>query len=243
LEYVSNWHVFCLVYFGFFSNRFYVLKLKNGLQIKLRTNSTDIQAFVNVWLQQEYAKEKFEIHKNDIVIDVGGHVGLFSIYAAYFCKYGTVFSFEPDKENFGLLQENIMLNKLENIKSFNLAISSKSGKLKIYQNKCDQAAHTIFGIGENFVEVKTQSLQEVFASNSIVKCSLLKLDCEGAEYEILDSLPNEYFEKIDKICLEYHQIENSPILLHELKTHLETLGYKIMDYPITNNTGLLFAYK
>jgi phthiocerol/phenolphthiocerol synthesis type-I polyketide synthase E len=126
VEYVSNWHVFCLVYFGFFSGRFYVLKLRNGLQIKLRTNSTDIQAFVNVWLQREYAKEKFEIHQSDTIIDVGGHVGLFSVYAAYLCKSGVVFSFEPDGENFRLLEENIALNKLENIKSFNLAVSGES---------------------------------------------------------------------------------------------------------------------
>jgi FkbM family methyltransferase len=243
VEYVSNWHVFCLVYFGFFSGRFYVLKLRNGLQIKLRTNSTDIQAFVNVWLQREYAKEKFEIHQSDTIIDVGGHVGLFSVYAAYLCKSGVVFSFEPDGENFRLLEENIALNKLENIKSFNLAVSSKIGKVKIYQNKCDQAAHTIFGTGKNFVEVKALSLQEIFESNSIVKCNLLKLDCEGAEYEILGSLPEEYFKKIDRICLEYHPIENSTVLLHNLKTHLDKLGYKIMDYPMINGLGLLFAYR
>lgn len=240
---VNNWYVFVLVYFGFFSNKFYILNLKNGLRLKLRTDSTDIQAFVNVWLKREYAQQKFEIHEKDNVIDVGGHIGLFSVYAAYFCKEGSVISFEPDEENFRLLQENIALNKLGNIKPFNLAVASKSGKARIYQNKDDQAAHTIFGTGRHFVEATTTSLQEIIDSNSVVKCNLLKLDCEGAEYEIIDSLPNEYFDKIDKICLEYHPIENSAMLLRDLKIRLDDLGYKVMEMSSADDMGLLFAYK
>ena len=54
--------------------------------------------------------------------------------------------------------------------------------------------------------VESISLKKIFDENKINKCNFLKLDCEGAEFKILESLPNEYFNKINKIVLA-----NSPL--------------------------------
>ena len=47
---VKNWPIILKAYFGYLQNDFYILELKNGLKFKLRSNSTDLQAFTNVWL-------------------------------------------------------------------------------------------------------------------------------------------------------------------------------------------------
>ena len=54
----------------------------------------------------------------------------------------------------------------------------------------------------NFVIVKSKSLFDIFSENNIQECDFLKLDCEGAEYEIIDSLTSEFLNKIKKYAIE-----------------------------------------
>lgn len=237
---VKNWYEIPLVYYGLKKEPFVILNLKNGLKIKLRTNSTDLQAFVNVWILQEYSKEGFEIHDNDVVIDIGGHIGLFTLYSSQFAKNGKIFSFEPIKENYDLLEENVKLNNLKNIKLFNLAISKEKKKIRIYLSDKDQAAHSLYAESDKFAEVESITLGDIIKSENIMLCGLLKLDCEGAEYEIINSLRAEQFSKIKKICLEYHLADSRQDLLIELKDKLKT-RYKLSDLPSIDGMGILFA--
>ena len=45
----------------------------------------------NVWLIQEYLDDEFNIENNDVVLDIGGHIGLFALFASQFCKKGKIF--------------------------------------------------------------------------------------------------------------------------------------------------------
>jgi FkbM family methyltransferase len=239
---VDNWYVIPLVYYGLFRKEFFILNLKNGQRLKLRTNSTDFYTFVNIWIVREYVRVGFEIGENDNVVDVGGHVGIFSVYASQFCKNGKIVAYEPVEENFRLLQENLELNKLKNVVAFKAAVAGKKDRIKIYHGK-DQAASTIYGDGQNYTEVDAVPLKEVLEYSHIERCNLLKLDCEGAEYEILDSLPDEYFNRINRICMEYHPVKDNNKLLVELTSRLEKLGYKIEIVSYADGLGLLFANK
>jgi FkbM family methyltransferase len=230
------------VYYRILKQKYVVLSTISGYNLKLRVNSTDLQAFTNVWLLEEYKKEGFQMSDNDIVIDVGAHIGLFTIYASQFCKTGKIFSFEPVKENFEILTENIKNNNISNAIIFNKAVLDKKQILKIYLND-DESAHSCYKEGPNFIEVESISLKEVMDSNNISICNFLKLDCEGAEYEILNALPDEYFSKIMKIVLEYHFYDKKPELLDKLKNRLNNLRYTIHDIPLSNGLGLLFIKK
>jgi len=115
MQIVKNWYLIFFIYFGIYKKEFYFLYLKNGLKIKLRTNSTDLQAFANVWILKEYEIEGFEILENDVIIDVGGHVGLFALFASLRCLNGKIISIEPHPQNFLLLKENMTNCKLNKI--------------------------------------------------------------------------------------------------------------------------------
>lgn len=237
---VDNWYVIPLIYYGLLKKEFVILNLKNDQKLKLRVNSTDFYAFVNVCIIEEYKKEGFEIGENSTVIDVGGHIGIFSVYASQFCKNGRILTFEPITDNFKVLEENLSLNEFTNIKVFNVAVAGRQSKVKIFHNE-DQAAHTIYGEGDKHTEINAISLREILDSNGVQKCDLLKLDCEGAEYEILAFLPDEYFERISRICMEYHPIENWNKHLTELISRLKKLNYKVTTFPYSDGLGLLFA--
>ena len=130
----KNWYVYPLVYFKLTKKEHVIFETKTGLKIKIRVNSTDLMALTHVWMIQEYSNYDFDINDNDIVIDVGAHIGLFALFASQFCKLGKIFCFEPIKENYELLVENVKSNKIKNIIPFNFAVSKVSDSVKIFLN-------------------------------------------------------------------------------------------------------------
>ena len=78
----KNWYSYPKVYFKLLKDEYVIFETKNNLKIKIRVNSTDLMALTNVWMINEYEIEKFKIKKDDIMIDVGAHIGLFSLLAS-----------------------------------------------------------------------------------------------------------------------------------------------------------------
>jgi FkbM family methyltransferase len=231
-----------MLYYGLIKKPEVVFTTKTNRLVKIRTNATDLMAFTHVWLIQEYFVPGFEINKNDVVIDVGGHIGLFSIYASQFCTDGKIFCYEPIKENFNLLIENIELNHLQNVHPFNTAVSKSIDEITIYLND-DEAGHSMFLETANYRKAKSTTLTKIFSDNNIDKCNFLKLDCEGAEYEIIDTTPPKYFDKIDKMIIEYHMADTKPQLLENLKNKLYSLSYSLSSKPLCPDIGFLYAIK
>ena len=238
---IKNWYNIPFLYYKIIKEKYFIINLRNNLKCKIRIKSTDLQAFANVWLNKEYEEIGFFIESDETVIDIGAHIGLFTVYASQFCKNGKIISCEPIKENFELLKENVSINNLSNIILYNNAITDKNDKVKVYLNN-DSAANSIYGNGENYEEISTLSLSKILDENMNEK-NCLKLDCEGAEYQIINNTPDKYFKKITKICLEYHVINNDKIQLEKLKKRLNELNYELIEVKTSNKLGLILAKK
>ena len=238
----KNWYIYPKVYYKLISDKFPIFETNTGLKIKIRKHSTDLMALTHVWLIEEYKSKNFEIKDTDVIIDVGGHIGLFSLYASQFCKNGLIYSFEPVPENYNLLIDNIQSNDLNQIKSFNLAVSNSNSNVKLYLND-DEAGHSMFSKSSKTITVDSISLQQIFDDNNIENCNFLKLDCEGTEYEILQNLPLSYFDKIEKIVIEYHMADSHPELLENLKKLLISQNYFLKTKKLFSDIGFLYASK
>ena len=238
----KNWYIYPKVYYKLINDTFVIFRTKTDLRIKIRVRSTDLMALTNVWMINEYDIEDFEINVNDTVIDIGAHIGLFSLLVSQLCKTGKILSFEPVRENFDLLVSNLKLNHIENVLPFNMAVSKNSDKLNLFLND-DQSAHSIFPKSSESISVESTSLQKIFEENKISSCKLLKLDCEGAEYEIIDSLPSEYLNKIQNIVMEYHSADTKPELVKNLIQKIKNAGFKIKTRPHHDDMGFLIARK
>tara|TARA_Y100000996_G_scaffold207131_1_gene162524 strand:+ start:4566 stop:5351 length:786 start_codon:yes stop_codon:yes gene_type:complete len=238
----KNWYIFPKVYYKLITDKFPIFETRNGLKIKIRKYSTDLMALTHVWLIEEYKSQNFEIKESDIIIDVGGHIGLFSLYASQFCKNGLIYSFEPVQENYHLLVDNIQSNNLKQIKPFNLAVSNSNSNVKLYLND-DESGHSMFSKSSKTVTVDSISLQQIFDDNNIKNCNFLKLDCEGTEYEILENLPSSYFNKIEKMVIEYHMADSHPELLENLKKLLTKQNYTLKSKKLFSDIGFLYAQK
>ena len=238
----KNWYIYPKVYYKIINDKFVIFRTKTDLRIKIRVRSTDLMALTNVWMINEYDIEDFEINVIDTVIDIVAHIVLFSLIVSQRCKTGKILSFEPVRENFNLLVSNLKLNHIENVLPFNMAVSKNLDKLNLFLND-DQSAHSIFPKSSESISVESTSLQKIFEENKISSCKLLKLDCEGAEYEIIDSLPSEYLNKIQNIVMEYHSADTKPELVKNLIQKIKNAGFKIKTRPHHDDMGFLIARK
>ena len=75
----KNWHIYPKVYYNLINDEYVIFETKTNLKIKIRTDSTDLMALTNVWMINEYSIEDFQIAQNDTIIDIGAHIGLFSL--------------------------------------------------------------------------------------------------------------------------------------------------------------------
>ena len=238
----SNWHILPKVCYKTTEDEFAIFKTKSGLQIKIRVKSTDLMALVNVWIKNEYEIDSFSIKENDSIIDIGGHIGLFSLLISQKSKDAKVYSFEPIEANFNLLNSNLELNNIKNVFTFNLAVSKHLDGVNLFLSD-DESAHSIISKKSESIRVNSISLQKIFEDNKIDKCKLLKLDCEGAEYEIIDSLSNEYLDKIQNMTIEYHMADSRPDLGENLIEKIKQSGFDIKTRQHHNDMGFLIARK
>jgi len=239
---VKNWPTYFLGRFGFIKNKYLIYEFRNGQKIKARSHSTDWIAINEIFVYNDYTPEGFKINKNDTVVDIGGHIGIFSVFASKFSN--KVFCFEPVIENFNLLKENIKLNNIQNIFPFNLAVSDKDGKKELFLYDTNRGGNSFFeevnGKSQGREVVSTISFENFVSSNNIQLIDFLKMDCEGSEYEILLNCPLNIIGIIKKISMEYHDIDAKRNAL-VLKEFLEKNGFAVSI--VSDKCHYLFAKK
>jgi FkbM family methyltransferase len=229
-------------YIGLIKNS-YQIYFKNGTNFTLRGGTADRTALNEVWFHNLYTPLGFEITKDNIIIDVGGHIGTFSVYAS---QLGAkVYTFEPEKNNYDILWDNLNKNYNGKVETFNLALSNKNNKLRefIIQDGKYNGSHSFYNLSDlnnlNKTFVKTISLNRFVMDKNIKRIDFLKLDCEGEEYKIIMTCPNKLFNIIDKIVIEYHNIKGLPTP-KELKEFLILKGYNVTE---DEAWGYLYAKK
>jgi FkbM family methyltransferase len=193
---------------------------------------------------EAYNPEGFEIKSGYTVIDVGAHIGSFTVYAASIAKKGFVYAYEPYPGSFKLLKENVRLNRLENVKTFELGVLGERRKARLYINEPYYSENNMYTESEDFVEVDCVTLEDVFEENKIEFCDFLKLDAEGTEYEILFNTSREYLDRIGRISMEYHEFYEEKWLnegIGDLKSYLTDNGFEIRVKKQHTKQGYLYA--
>jgi len=229
---IKNWKDYFYDLLNLTNQKYIIYKIRDGLSYIVRAKTTDRGIVTTVVLDDEYRIDNLILPKDAIIIDIGAQIGIFSVYSSR--KAEKVFLYEPVLQNYKLVLKNIKINKLGNkLTPFNLAVSDKKEKIKIFLCRDNTGGHSIYGDSKNYVEVQTTTLAEIFEKNKIKKCDLLKLDVEGSEYKIFYTLPPEYFSKILRIRMECHDIDNSINNHQHLIRFLKSKGYKIIyNHPI-----------
>jgi len=123
--------------------------------------------------------------KGDTFIDIGAHIGRYTILLSK--NFKRIIAIEPVKDSFNVLRKNILLNRLKNVKVINFAIGEKERITKIYINKENLGASSLIEKSKNCTEqkVKMISLDKLIKSLKIKKIDVIKIDVEGYELNVL----------------------------------------------------------
>lgn len=239
---IDNFPTYLMDYFKLIRKKNIIYKLKNGIRYKVRPKTTDRFIINEIWIHKIYNPPGFEINKNDLVVDIGGHIGIFTILAAKKANRGKVYVFEPSPENFELLVENVKLNNASNVYAVNKAVSNKSEKKKLFISQGSNKGSTSFYKNEDSgqeTEVQALSFKKLIKKlNS--KINFLKIDCEGTEYDILFNIGKPILNKIEKISMEYHYI-NKDRNGNAMKSFLESTGFVVKKTG--EKLGMIYAKK
>lgn len=233
---VENWFSFLCDFIGIRST-LQIYHFRNGLSVKTPGGSSG--TIVVSFIKKDYGNIP---DPDSIVIDIGANIGVYALYASQ--QKGTrVYAYEPMPDNFALLKENIEMNRLgSRVIPFRFAVSGAKEKRTLYLGTSpmhsflpDKEApfHAGFADASKDVEqgsitVECLSLKDVFDSNNIQRCDMLKIDCEGGEYDILYNLPQEYFLRVQNIRLEYHNhLNNAKNTGPSLSEFLKAKGFTV----------------
>ena len=170
-----------------------------------------------------------------VVYDLGANVGFFTLLASKLVgRSGVICSFEPLPRNLDYLERHLQLNEIENVRVFPVAVSAQSGTAR-FASAQSPSMGGLRAAGD--IEVKTETLDGLFASGAIPPPTLMKIDVEGAEYEVLTGAARVLAGSRPVILLSAHgytQRDRCSTLLREAGYELETVINRrdVGDYVI-----------
>jgi FkbM family methyltransferase len=216
------------------------LRLRNGLDIESAAGALLVPLYKEIIYKDDYRLRTDPLPRGAVVLDVGANLGMFSLHVARDHGAGRVLAFEPFPESFALLKRNAERNRLDAIHPIPLAIAGEAGTRELHMQG-RHGVHSLFGTSGDAVRIECITLADAFARFEVARCDFLKLDCEGAEYEILLSAPSAVYARIDRVALEYHDW----ITEHhhdELVTRLTAEGFAVTTRDhLASRTGYVFA--
>ena len=182
--------------------------IENGFTNPLDLKFTDpdgIEYIVLREIERDYRLDDIGLVKDSTVVDIGAHVGVVSIYLAkkYGCK---VFAYEPSLHNYRRLLDNIKANSLkELIQVFPVAVTNNGREVTISEDTNNSGGTNIYSDGYKVESITLKNIINVILMKYITidnKIDLLKIDCEGAEYEIFEDLTP--LEHVKAVRGEFH---------------------------------------
>ncbi|MFH0971174.1 MAG: FkbM family methyltransferase [Candidatus Micrarchaeota archaeon] len=201
---------------------------------KMYVNLQDRIASQQMFLEGVFEPEQTHIFKklvrrDTVYVDVGAHIGYFTLLVAKNAKDGVIYAFEPQSQNFSLLRKNVHANRFHNVRLFKKAVSDKANRrLKLYCNTSNSGNNSLLkeDIVSDYVweEVETVTLDG--ALKNAKKVDLMKIDVEGAELLVLKGAEKTFRKnKKMKVLIEYAPaFYRKPTALIDV---LKKLGFKI----------------
>ncbi|WP_353572721.1 FkbM family methyltransferase [Candidatus Albibeggiatoa sp. nov. BB20] len=213
----------------------------NQHQMYLDTKDSLNLASGDIFEPDEVALVKQYIKQGDVVIDIGANIGYYSLlFAQLVGETGHVIAFEPDPDNFALLQKNISLNQYRNVTLVQKAVATENSQAQLFLCDENKGMHRLYDsvCCQTSIEVETVCLDD-YLPTLVNRVDFIKIDIEGAEYNALQGMQNILRQQQPALLTEF-----SPAALFEYgikpQTYVDFLTQLDFDlYQVTEKLNLL----
>lgn len=210
----------------------YRLHLKGKeFDLWLRTLGGDIFVFYEIFFDEAYRiPETLHNNINNIhtVVDLGSNIGLTSLYFNFLFPNAKFICVEPNPYNLSVLQKNI-LSLRERAHILDGAVSDHSG-YQLFEAECHTWESKLSNNSEGNLRVRLYSMPEIISKFGLREISLLKIDIEGAEVDLLRK-GADWLEIVDLIIIELH----GEYSIDHLRTDIKRFGLEV--YPPNAKLG------
>jgi FkbM family methyltransferase len=206
-----------------------ILETVNGTKIAARHNIYDVKIIKEQFLDLQYFPDFFEDNfAPKVVLDIGGYIGDLSLYCAE--TFGSkVHCYEPTPQNYRIIKRNLELNPHLNdiITVHNKGVSSSNKFLELnvqeILSEIHASTHKKYKRDVTTIQVPCVSLEDAIKELNEPKIDLLKIDCEGEEFNILGNCNTEILaNNVKYLAFEYHNfVEDYKDKLENLLNDLE----------------------
>lgn len=185
------------------------------------------ELFRDIILDDEYFLKTLPNKQIKTVADIGANVGIFAIAARIAFPNAEIHCYEPNTDNISSLEHQ---SKSLGLKTFNEAVSNIDGSCSLSKSTIHDTSARITNL--ECGDIPLTSLDAVVNRFDYQQIDLLKLDCEGSEFEILKDGTN--LRKCKFITLEYHIVKDEQLEL--LKSLLSNAGFHLVQINKHNKT-------
>jgi FkbM family methyltransferase len=232
-----------------FSNADYFLLNINSINFKV-TSLSNLAVLYEIFVQNIYNVNLST--NNIIVVDIGMNIGAATLYFANQSFTEKVYGFEPFPETYMEASSNIQLNEsvIDKVVLFNKGVSSVTEKRAIYQYESGLLSASTINLDENSGNkigqkividlISITDLLDIIKKNHPLNKIMLKIDCEGEEYSIFESLSTTaYLNDVSCIAVEWHEL--GPEKIKSVLNKFNFQYYEIKDSYF--NAGIIYAFK
>ena len=185
-----------------------------GMTLHYRPGSSDPWAIYNHLMKprerDEYAPPKeFPLAREAVrtVLDIGANIGVTALYFSQIFPNASIYAFEPAPDNFAVLAKNVA--NCGRIRAFNFALGAADATLELYasDNPINFGGYSLHAAGSDTakkVSIPVRNVAAVLAELSLKSIDVVKVDTEGAEWDILTAFPENVLRTASYITGELH---------------------------------------
>lgn len=223
------------------------------LPITFQVPETLYQVFKEIFMEDFYEIDYLvsKLPVEPVIIDIGANAGFFNILLFSKIKKARVFAYEPMPSNIIFFKETIAANPImQSILLYQMAVTGLPKdriELFTFDTEDNTVVSSVFSgfnkLNKKQISVPAQSLTSIIEENKLDKIDLLKLDCEGSEYDIIYNTEPFILKKVRMMVIEVHQIDDDRGNLKALNNYLDSIGYTTRFLPVQEGSFYMEATK
>jgi FkbM family methyltransferase len=200
----------------------------DGLEVAFRQGTADEKVIRHILRNANFFNgvPEYAPGPEDVVVDIGAHIGTFALLSASKSPRGRVHAVEASRETFNYLRVNAALNAGLPISTYHLALSDRDGEVRLHHDRGSWGHSITARLSNSGETVRSATLATFFDEQGIGAVDFMKFNCEGAEFPILMSAPEAVLAAVRRMLVLYHLDRADGASLEALLEKLQRAGFR-----------------